>query len=142
MTPFKTRFSVAFAMLATVDAAAVAVQQRGTEWWPVNALALVAVCLINLPALLPLALWVVLAPGGAAGPTAGSAALGGFACLCWAALTAWPWRGVGRFGPGLCWRCGYDLSGHETDRCPECGEPTGARLFRAAVAAAERRRRS
>src|SRR5262245_46766733 len=37
-----------------------------------------------------------------------------------AGLTAWLWRRDWRIPPGHC-RCGYDLTGNTSGRCPECG---------------------
>ncbi len=37
------------------------------------------------------------------------------------AVGRWRRRGV-RFPPGHCRRCGYDLTGNVSGRCPECGE--------------------
>jgi hypothetical protein len=31
-----------------------------------------------------------------------------------------------RFSPGHCRKCGYNLTGNVTGRCPECGTPTPA----------------
>ncbi len=37
--------------------------------------------------------------------------------------TAWLWyRDRRRYPPGHCQRCGYDLTGNVSGRCPECGE--------------------
>jgi hypothetical protein len=30
---------------------------------------------------------------------------------------------VRRHPPGHCKKCGYDLTGNESGRCPECGQP-------------------
>ncbi len=38
-----------------------------------------------------------------------------------AALTAWGWLPIRPYPPGRCMRCGYDLTGNTTGRCPECG---------------------
>jgi predicted amidophosphoribosyltransferase len=43
------------------------------------------------------------------------------AVLAW---TAWRWRRDRRPPPGCCQRCGYNLTGNVTGRCPECGTPT------------------
>lgn len=38
-------------------------------------------------------------------------------------LTGWLWwRDRRGFGPGRCLKCGYDLTGNVSERCPECGE--------------------
>ena len=36
--------------------------------------------------------------------------------------TLWLWCFDRRHAPGLCQRCGYDLSGNTTGVCPECGK--------------------
>jgi hypothetical protein len=36
-------------------------------------------------------------------------------------LTAYLWYKDRRFPPGQCQACGYDLTGNESGRCPECG---------------------
>ena len=48
---------------------------------------------------------------------------------CWnlfivlAAGTFWAWmRSPGRHKSGHCQKCGYDLTGNVSGRCPECGE--------------------
>lgn len=35
------------------------------------------------------------------------------------------WWGYWRWRPGLCRRCGYDLTGNVSGRCPECGTTIG-----------------
>lgn len=43
------------------------------------------------------------------------------------ALAAWSWRrGRRRYPPRHCQRCGYDLTGNVSGRCPECGSPARA----------------
>lgn len=37
------------------------------------------------------------------------------------AAAAWNWRRGRGFPPGHCARCGYDLTGNVSGRCPECG---------------------
>ncbi len=45
--------------------------------------------------------------------------------LLFASATGLAWRFYGRrFPPGHCPRCGYDLTGNVTGRCPECGAST------------------
>ncbi len=39
-------------------------------------------------------------------------------------LTAVLWLRRGRVGSGFCRRCGYDLTGNISGRCPECGTST------------------
>lgn len=39
--------------------------------------------------------------------------------------TAFLWYHDRRFPPGQCRRCGYNLTGNVSGRCPECGEPIG-----------------
>ncbi len=40
--------------------------------------------------------------------------------------TAFLWhRDRRRIPPGHCRQCGYDLTGNESGKCPECGEPCG-----------------
>jgi len=34
------------------------------------------------------------------------------------------WLARARVRPGLCGRCGYNLTGNVSGRCPECGTPT------------------
>lgn len=44
------------------------------------------------------------------------------------ACGVWYWRdGRRRFGPGNCHKCGYDLAGNVSGRCPECGASVGAK---------------
>lgn len=33
------------------------------------------------------------------------------------------WRDYRRYPPGHCQSCGYNLTGNESGRCPECGKP-------------------
>jgi len=40
-----------------------------------------------------------------------------------AAPTAYLWWHARRFPPGHCQKCGYDLTGNVSGRCPECGVP-------------------
>jgi hypothetical protein len=43
------------------------------------------------------------------------------------APTGWLWwRDRRRIPAGHCRKCGYDLTGNVSGRCPECGVPTGA----------------
>ncbi len=42
--------------------------------------------------------------------------------------TALLWRRDGRVAPGHCQRCGYDLTGNVSGRCPECGTATDAKV--------------
>ncbi len=35
--------------------------------------------------------------------------------------TAWLWRRDRRYPPGHCRKCGYNLTGNESGKCPECG---------------------
>jgi hypothetical protein len=39
-------------------------------------------------------------------------------CGCWIRGTT-----LQRWEQGCCLRCGYDLTGNTSGRCPECGEP-------------------
>ncbi len=43
------------------------------------------------------------------------------------ALCALLWLRRRRFPPGHCQRCGYDLTGNVSGRCPECGAPVPER---------------
>ena len=40
------------------------------------------------------------------------------------------WRDRHRIPPGHCRKCGYDLTGNVSGRCPECGEPTFAQALK------------
>ena len=137
MSPFKTRLFVGFVAAVAADGAALVASRVGVDAWWLAGLGILGLCAINLPALLPYGVWLVVTRDTIALPTWGVICLGGFACLFWATLAAWPWCGTRRYVPGHCWRCGYNLTGNDSGRCPECNEPTGARL-RAAAAAARR----
>ncbi|GMU84540.1 MAG: hypothetical protein AMXMBFR47_44090 [Planctomycetota bacterium] len=41
--------------------------------------------------------------------------------------TVWLWRRGRRFEPGSCDKCGYDLTGNVSGRCPECGAAVEAK---------------
>ncbi len=44
-----------------------------------------------------------------------------------AILTAWLWhRDRRRIPPGHCRKCGYNLTGNVSGKCPECGNPCPA----------------
>jgi hypothetical protein len=47
--------------------------------------------------------------------------------VLFAALAAWHWRRTRPVPPGHCPRCGYDLTGNVSGRCPECGEAAGVK---------------
>lgn len=40
------------------------------------------------------------------------------------------WLGRRRIRPGHCWKCGYNLRGNISGRCPECGRKTSDRFYR------------
>ncbi len=52
-------------------------------------------------------------------------------CVTWGALTAALWfrhrRRARRLGENHCARCGYDLTGNVSGRCPECGQTIALR---------------
>ncbi|MFQ5807377.1 MAG: hypothetical protein ACE5I3_13095 [Phycisphaerae bacterium] len=74
----------------------------------------------------PLVLFIFTAPGP--GPNmwpVGMCFFGGFALLCAGAGAlggAIVPRAKRRIPPGHCQKCGYDLTGNVSGKCPECGE--------------------
>lgn len=48
-----------------------------------------------------------------------------FLCIAGAALGARRWLATESSRRGRCQRCGYDLTGNVSGRCPECGKETG-----------------
>ncbi len=74
----------------------------GGEWWPI-------VSVSNRVLYIAFPFWLALALVGV--PTA----------VLW-----WPVRR--RKLPGHCQKCGYDLTGNVSGRCPECGEAVGQGL--------------
>jgi len=65
-------------------------------------------------------------------PDLGNAARISLVCvpsLCYLAILAvWLWYPSDRHSPGHCQTCGYDLTGNESGRCPECGTEVSVEL--------------
>lgn len=62
-----------------------------------------------------------------AGPIAGAGLLIVLRLVAHFAVRALGWRVIVQTGH-LCWTCSYDLTGNESDICPECGMPVRSDL--------------
>ncbi len=87
---------------------------------PSRSWAVLALC----PATLPAALVVILVGASVWDSPAAALQVAAFAAVCFGPAFGLTWLGLHcRHKPGHCDRCGYDLTGNVSGRCPECGRP-------------------